>query len=46
MSDQTNHSDEYNLVDEFLNVADQDIIVHEQIEVRRSKRNKHSRTSI
>ena len=41
MSDQTNQSDEYNLDDDFLDGADQDIIEHEQNELRRSKRKKY-----
>ena len=41
MSDQTNQSDEYNLDDDFLDGADQDIIEHEQIELRRSQRKKY-----
>ncbi len=38
VSNQTNESEEFNLDDDFLDGADQDIINHEQIELRRSKR--------
>jgi hypothetical protein len=41
MSDQTNQSDELNLDDDFLDGAAPDIIEHEQIELRRSKRKKY-----